>query len=68
MCCDPEIGDGRIPGARDCAERRQEKVIECAEEDVREEERCSDENNVVGEPRWVEGGGRRHCVYNLTRT
>jgi hypothetical protein len=38
VCCHPGVRDGRIPGARDCAERRQEEVVDGAEEDVHEGE------------------------------
>jgi hypothetical protein len=51
VCCNPEIGDGRVPGARDRAERRQEEVVNGAEEDVRESDRSCNENDVVGKPR-----------------
>jgi hypothetical protein len=32
--CEPEIGNGIIPGTRDRAERRQEKVVEDAEKET----------------------------------
>ena len=51
MCCNPEIGDGRVPGARDCAERGQEEVVDGAKEDVRECDGGCNENKVVGKPR-----------------
>lgn len=51
MCCDPEIGDGRIPGARDRAKRRQEEVVDGPKEDVGEGDRSCDEDDVVRKPR-----------------
>ena len=65
MCCDPKVGDGRVPGARDCAERRQEEVVDGAEEDVREGNGGYDEDNVVRKPRDGEGDCRSHCVETI---
>jgi hypothetical protein len=32
--CEPEVGNGIIPGTRDHAERRQEKVVEDADKET----------------------------------
>ena len=34
--CEPKVGNGKMPGTRDRAERRQEKVVKGAEKEVGE--------------------------------
>lgn len=61
VCCNPEIGNGRIPGTRDGAERREEEVVDSANEDGCECNGGGSEEKVVREPRDGGKGRRFHC-------
>ena len=51
MRSDPQIGDGRIPGAWDSAERGQEKIVDRAKKHECEGDESWDEEEVVRRPR-----------------